>query len=55
LSPEIIIPDGEADMFFAIAGNTLQIVKGEIYKVLPGSENLARLMKKYIVGTVEVL
>jgi hypothetical protein len=30
-------------------------LKGEICSVLPGSENLARLMKKYIDGTVEVL
>jgi len=48
LSPEIIIPDEEADMFYVIAGNTEQIETGEICEALPGSENLARVMKRYV-------
>ena len=42
-------------MFLFIAGNTKQIERGEICEALPGSENLARLMKKYVDGTVEIL
>ena len=44
----MIIPVGKADMLLFIAGNTVSIERtGESGTAFPGSENLARLMKKY--------
>ena len=36
MSPEIIIPDGEADMFVVIAGNTEQDEKARLARLFRG-------------------